>query len=82
MFSFLMGKYLGMKLLGHMLCVCVSHSVVSDSLRPHGLWPARLLCPWNSPGKNTGVEYDNSMFSLLRNCQTVSKASAPFYIIT
>ena len=22
-------------------------------LRPHGLLPARLLCPWNSPGKNT-----------------------------
>ena len=22
---------------------------------PHGLWPARLLCPWDSPGKNTGV---------------------------
>ena len=20
----------------------------------HGLWPTRLLCPWNSPGKNTG----------------------------
>ena len=36
-------------------CQCVSHSVVSDSLRPHGLQPARLLCPWNSPGKNTGV---------------------------
>ena len=33
----------------------VSHSVVSDSLRPHGLQPAGLLCPWNSPGKNTGV---------------------------
>ena len=33
----------------------VNHSVVSDSLRPHGLQPARLLCPWNSPGKNTGV---------------------------
>ena len=28
---------------------------MSDSLRPHGLDPARLLCPWNSPGKNTGV---------------------------
>ena len=26
---------------------------MSDSLRPHG--PARLLCPWDSPGKNTGV---------------------------
>ena len=26
-----------------------------DSLQPHGLWPARLLCPWDSPGKNIGV---------------------------
>ena len=24
-------------------------------LAPHGLQPARLLCPWNSPSKNTGV---------------------------
>ena len=24
-------------------------------LQPHGLWPVRLLCPWDSPGKNTGV---------------------------
>ena len=31
--------------------VCVSHSVVSDSLQPHGLY----LCQQNSPGKNTGV---------------------------
>ena len=29
---------------------------MSDSLRPHGLQPARLLCPWDSPGKNSGVE--------------------------
>ena len=35
--------------------ISVSHSVVSDSLRPHGLQPTRLLCPWNSPVKNTGV---------------------------
>ena len=33
----------------------VSCSVVSGSSQPHGLWPCRLLCPWNSPGKNTGV---------------------------
>ena len=32
-----------------------SHSVVSDSLQPHGLQPTRLLCPWNSPSKDTGV---------------------------
>ena len=30
-------------------------SVVSDSVRPHGLQPTRLLCPWDSPGKNIGV---------------------------
>ena len=35
-------------------CV-LSRSVVSDSLRPYGLYPPRLLCPWDSPGKNTGV---------------------------
>ena len=33
----------------------LSCSVISDSLQPHGLQPARLLCPWDSPGKNTGV---------------------------
>ena len=32
-----------------------SHSVMSDSLRPHRLKPARILCPWDFPGKNTGV---------------------------
>ena len=35
--------------------VCINCLVVSDSLRPQGLEPARLLCPWDSPGKNTGV---------------------------
>ena len=34
------------------VCVC---SVVSDSLRPHGLQPARPLCPWDFPGKNTAA---------------------------
>ena len=32
-----------------------SHSVVSNSSRPHGLQPTRLLCPWNFPGTNTGM---------------------------
>ena len=32
-----------------------SRSVVSDSLRPHGLQPTRLLHPWDFPGKSTGV---------------------------
>ena len=32
-----------------------SHLVVSDSQRPLGLQPARLLRPWDFLGKNTGV---------------------------
>ena len=28
---------------------------MSNSLQPYGLQRARLLCPWDSPGKNSGV---------------------------
>ena len=35
----------------------LSHSVVSDSFRPHRLQHVRLLHPWDSPGENTGVGY-------------------------
>ena len=28
---------------------------MSDSLWPYGPQPTRLLCPWDSPGRNTGV---------------------------
>ena len=37
------------------ICAVLSRSVMSDSLRPHGLKPTRLFCLWDSPGKNTGV---------------------------
>ena len=36
-------------------CCCYVPSVVYDSVRPHRRKPTRLLCPWGSPGKNTGV---------------------------
>ena len=34
------------------MCAC---SVMSNSMWPYGLWPARLFCPWDFPGKHTGV---------------------------
>ena len=34
--------------------MCISLSVLSDSLQPHGLKPANI-CSWNSLGKNTVV---------------------------
>ena len=35
--------------------VCTEASVVSNSLWPYELQPTRFLCPWDSPGKNTGL---------------------------
>ena len=35
--------------------MCSIDLVVSDTLLLHGLWPTKLLCPRDSPGKNTGV---------------------------
>ena len=35
---------------------CSITSVMSNSLRPHGLGHTRLLCPWDSPGTNTRVD--------------------------
>ena len=38
------------------VCACVlSRSVMSNSLQPFGLQPARLLCPRGFSGKNTGI---------------------------
>ena len=36
-------------------CYCWVASVMSDSVQPHRQQPTRLLCPWDSPGKNTEV---------------------------
>ena len=39
------------------VCVCVYYvtSVVFYSILPYGLQAANLLCPWDSPGNNTGA---------------------------
>ena len=55
--------YRSRKLKACVVSLCTSpHSVVvvqslsrGQLLRPHGLSPARLLCLWDFPGKNTGV---------------------------
>ena len=40
-------------------CLCMHAKLLQScpvySLRSYGLWPARFLCPWDSPGKNTEV---------------------------
>ena len=51
-----------------------SHSVSSNSLLPHGLLPARLLHPWDFPGKNTGVGFH---FLLQRSSQLRDQTLVP-----
>ena len=36
-------------------CCCLVAKLCPALLQFHGLQPARLLCLWDSPGKNTGV---------------------------
>ena len=64
----------------------VSGSVVSDSLWPHGLGPARLLCPFSFPGKNTavgshsllqGISLTKGLNSDLLQCKQISLPSEP-----
>ena len=41
----------------HFSRVCVKLLHLCPTLRPCGLQPTRLLCPWDSPGKNSGVGF-------------------------
>ena len=57
-----------------MLCLvtqlCPTH-------RPQGLWPTRLLCPWDSPGKNTGVGCHFLLQGIFPRIEPVSPVSSP-----
>ena len=50
--------------------VCENCSVMSDSVRPHGLYS-----PWNSPGRNTGV----SSLSLLQGVFPTQRLNPGLY---
>ena len=59
----------------------VSRSVVSDSLQPHGLQPTGLLCPRDSPGKNTGVIYFSKGSSPPKDLTQVSRIADRFFTL-
>ena len=45
--------FINQKTVIFLLCVLVTQPC--PTLQPHGLQPTRLLCPWDSPGKDTGA---------------------------
>ena len=77
----------------HALCAVLSHSVMSDSLQPCGLKPAKLLCPWGfsrqeywsglscpPPGDfpNLGIEHRSP--TLQADSFTISVTREAYYI--
>ena len=48
-------QYMVNTLPSHWILLCVHVCVLNHvpTLQPHGLQPARLLCPWDSPSRNT-----------------------------
>ena len=50
---------------------------MSDSQQPHGLQPTRLLCPWDFPGKSTGVGQAKANRVLPRECTGHTKYPLP-----
>ena len=44
-----------------LLLLLLSRLVVSDSVRPQRQQPTRFPCPWDSPGKNTGVAFPSEI---------------------
>ena len=54
----LLGPFICVKIIINLFqyrTMCVCKSVMSNSVTPSTVALARLLCPWNSPGKNTRV---------------------------
>ena len=47
---------------------------MSDSLLPHGLQLTRLLCPWDFPGKSTGVGCHHQTLAITRKSHRVKDA--------
>ena len=56
---------------------------MSDSLRPHGVQPTRLLCACNSPGKNTGVGCHVFLqpWTARRSSQSILREISPEYLL-
>ena len=53
--AFWFSIYTCMNYISLLLYPCVLVAQLCPTLQPQGLSPARLLCPWDFPGKNTGV---------------------------
>ena len=53
-----------------------SHSVMSDSVRPHRQQPTRLLCPWDFPGKSAWVGCHCLLWIIVENFLKMGKEIA------
>ena len=54
---------------------------MSNSVWPHRQQPTRLCCPWDSPGKNTGVGCHQKMISIFVNIIQVDNRYICEYLV-
>ena len=55
---------------------------MSNSVRPHRWQPTRLLCPWDSPGKNIGVGYHFLLqCTLVRSYKNIKRQRNNFAVL-
>ena len=70
----------------HQYSIQFSCSVVSDSLRPHGLQPARLPCPWDLPAIKNNTSESVLMrwmkLELIIQCEVSQKEKHQYSILT
>ena len=57
------------------MCMCVSAQLCL-TLQPPGLYPTRLFCPWDFPGKNTAV----GCHFLLQGGLSLTQGSSPHHL--
>ena len=60
--------------------MCSKSFQSSPTVQPHRLKPSRLLCPWDSPGKNTGMGCHSLLQGVFpKGIQLVSLMSNPHW---
>ena len=73
----LRGLFLPIPFISSLMLLLLSHITNVYSLQTYGLWPTRLFCLWDSPGKNTGVgchallPFLASFISVAHSCLTL-----------
>ena len=58
----------------YICCCCSVAKLCPALLQPHGLQTARLLCPWDFPGKNTRMDFHFLLWEIFPSSVQLSRS--------